>query len=160
MRYIELIVLLFCTVEVFAAPVENSLEQTFAMIKPYAVQEGKTDEIIDTIKKAGFAIIAMKKIKMTVSDVHQLYEEHQRRRWFARYVKTLTASPAVLMILEKENAVEEWDQYKKIIRASYFMMSKKNNVVHGSDSVQAAQREIDLFFKDLLIESIAKPNAE
>ncbi len=45
--------------------------------------------------------------------------------------------------------VKDWDSYKKIIRASYFTHNKKNNVVHGSDSKKAAQREISLFFTDL-----------
>lgn len=123
-------------------------EYTFAMIKPYAVKRGKTDEILDTIKKTGFAIIAMKKIMLTSPDVYQLYKHRAHKRWFTAYVKAMTISPVVMMILEKDNAVEEWDQLKMVIRKIYTTVCKKNNIVHGSDTVQDAQREIALFFDE------------
>ncbi len=141
--------LFLCMVSTFAVQGKNSLERTFAMIKPYAVQQGKADEIMSRIQQAGFVIIAMKKISLTSLDVYALYEEHVKRRWFKSYARLFIGLPAVLMVLEKNNAVKDWDSYKKIIRASYFTHNKKNNIVHGSDSKKAAQREIALFFKDL-----------
>ena len=145
MKFVKLIVLL-CAVGLLEARVE--LERTFAMIKPYAVQQGKADEIMSKIQQAGFVIIAMKKMSLTSLDVYELYEEHVERRWFKSYARLFIGLPAVLMVLEKDNAIEDWDNYKKVIRASYFANHKKNNVVHGSDSKKAAEGEIALFFKD------------
>lgn len=129
--------------------IEHIDEYTFAMIKPYAVRQGKTKEIINMIQQAGFRIIAIEQKRLTTQDVYELYEDKIERRWFSSYLKAMTASPVMIMILAKHNAVAEWDQYKKIIRLQYASICKRNNIVHGSDSLQAAKREISLFFTDI-----------
>lgn len=125
----------------------KQIERTFAMIKPYAVLQKKASEIIEFIQKAGFTIIAIKQLTLTIQDVNHLYENKKNRRWFHNYLRAMIASPVIVMILEKENAVKDWDCYKKIIREQYFTICKKNNIAHGSDSLEDAQREIALFFK-------------
>lgn len=147
MNYIKLITLLLCMVHIVETQSKDSSQYTFAMIKPNAVKQQKAEEIIDKIKKAGFTIVAMKKITLTSQDVRKLYKEYKGQSWFAEYIKTMTASPAIVMILEKNNAVAEWDRYKKIIRAAYCVINMKTNIVHGSDSAKAAKREIRLFFR-------------
>lgn len=127
---------------------KNSTQQTFAMIKPYAVEIGKTDEIIEKIKDAGFAIIAIKYLTLTSHNVHQLYRQYQRRDWFTHYVNSMAGRNAVVMILEKNKAVADWDRYKRVIRQYYYALSHDNNMVHGSDCIKDAKREILLFFKD------------
>jgi len=148
MNRIKLIALLLCLNQTLTAREKHCTEHTFAIIKPGAVQENQSDEILEMIKKAGFIIIAMKKMKLTSADVRNLYREYKRRSWFAKYVQEMTASPAIVMILQKHNCVKEWDTYKKIIRAVYDSIHNTNNVVHGSDSIKSAKREIAIFFKD------------
>ncbi len=123
-------------------------EHTFAMIKPYAVKRGVTDEIINIIKKAGFAIIAIKKTMLTPPNVYQLYSHRIHKPWFMAYVKAMTTSPVIMMILEKDNAVEDWDKLKMAIRKIYATTCKRNNIVHGSDTLQDADREIALLFNE------------
>ena len=149
MNRIKLILLLLCTTGIITARNKHCTEHTFAMIKPAAVKAQKADEIITIIKNAGFIIIAMKKMKLTVVDVQDLYKKHENRRWFDKYVQAMTLSPAIVMILERSDAVAQWDQYKRVIRRIYHTINKKNNIVHGSDSEKDAQREIAIFFKDL-----------
>ena len=127
---------------------KHTMQQTFAMIKPYAVEIGKTDEIIEKIKNAGFAIIAIKYVTLTSRNVHQLYKQYQRRSWFTDYVNSMADQTAVVMILEKDKAVGDWDRYKKSIRQYYYLLSHENNIIHGSDCVKDAKREILLFFKN------------
>ena len=146
MNRIKLIALLLCMSGIM---LEAKSKYTFAMIKPHAVQEEKTDEILNTIRKAGFVIVAMRKMILTDLDARNLYKEYKWKNWFDQYIKTLADLPVVVMVLKKENAVSEWDRYKKIIRLAYHAISHHNNIIHGSDSERAARREIALFFKDL-----------
>ena len=128
---------------------EAKSKYTFAMIKPHAVQEEKTDEILKLIQMAGFLIVAMKKIMISSHQARDLYKEYKRCRWFDEYIKTFANLPVVIMVLKKDNAVQEWDKHKKIIRLAYKIFSPHNNIIHGSDSERAAKREIAIFFKDL-----------
>lgn len=125
-----------------------SVERTFAMIKPGAVAKNKTNEIIAMIKDEGFKIVAMKKIILEKWQVRQLYKEHRWQKWFTQYVHKMIASPAIVMVLERENAVDHWDMYKKMIR-QFYGVTIRNSVVHGSDTLQDAQREMALFFSHL-----------
>ena len=144
MYYIRITMLYLLSI--FYLQASDEIETTFAMIKPYAINFGKTEEIFDMIEQAGFTVLAMKELCLTAGEVYQLYEDKKDRRWFVNYVAAMTASPVIVMILQKENAVHDWDFCKKKIRAHYATICRKNNVVHGSDSVQAAQRDIALFF--------------
>ncbi|MBV8661441.1 MAG: nucleoside-diphosphate kinase [Candidatus Dependentiae bacterium] len=149
MNFIRLILLTLCIMPIVEIHSKDSLQYTFAMIKPNAVKQQKAEEIIHKIEKAGFTIVAMKKMTLTPQKARELYQEHKHCSWFPEYIKIMTASPVIVMVLKKNNAMAAWDQYKKIIRATYYAMNMKTNIVHGSDSVKAAKREIALFFKDL-----------
>lgn len=125
----------------------SNIERTFAMIKPHAVKEGKTGEIMSMIQSAGFNIVASKQIKLTEVLMAQLYNEYKLRLWFRKYIKSMSEKIAVVMILEKKDAVRQWDKYKKVIRQHYGLFTHKN-AVHGSDTLQDAKREIAIFFPD------------
>lgn len=124
------------------------LEKTFAMIKPIAVQDGRDAQIIKMIQRAGFSIIAMKKIILTKGLINDLYRDCVLRAWFRKYVKSVVERPAVVMILEKEDAIRAWSKQKKIIRKLYGEYFSCNSV-HGSDSIKDARREIAIFFPEL-----------
>jgi nucleoside-diphosphate kinase len=124
-----------------------NIERTFAMIKPHAVKEGKTREIMSMIQSAGFNIVVSKQIKLTEVLMAQLYNDYKLRLWFRKYIKSMSEKIAVVMILEKKDAVRQWDKYKKVIRQHYGLFTHKN-AVHGSDTLQDAKREIAIFFPD------------
>lgn len=133
------------------------MEKTFAIIKPRAVKEGHVDDIVAMIKNDGFAIDCMKEITMTQEQAQELYVEHKERPFFGEMVETMTASPVVVLQLSKENAVRAWrdlmgatnpaDAAEGTVRA-LFGRSIGENATHGSDSLQSAERELGIFFKN------------
>ena len=84
------------------------MERTFAIIKPDAVAAKNAGKIIDMIEAAGFNVVGMEKITMTEKQAHELYKEHSARSFFGEMVTTMTASPIIIMCLEKDNGVLGW----------------------------------------------------
>ncbi len=129
--------------------------KTLAIIKPDAVENGHTGEIISMIINANFKIKAMKMTQLTESSAKGFYEIHKERPFFGELVEYMTSGPCVPMALERENAVEE---YRKLIGATdpakaddgtvrkLFAKNIQANAVHGSDSDENAAIEIAHFF--------------
>ncbi len=130
-------------------PVAPGCQRTFALIKPHAVAEKKTGKIITMIESAGFTIVALEKTMLSCDFIYRFYKNHTHYPWFAELARKMSASPVIAMVLEKENAVADWDSFKEEVRALYGV-DHKNNVVHGSDSAAEAQREMRLFFGNVL----------
>ncbi|NXS09687.1 TXND3 protein, partial [Neodrepanis coruscans] len=120
-------------------------EQTFALIKPDAVKDHK-DEIMKKVKDAGFSISKIKEEALTREMAAQFYKDHEGKPFFEELVSCMTQGPSVIMVLSKENAVEEWRQLmgptdpeeaKKTspesIRAQ-FAHDILSNAVHGSSN--------------------------
>ncbi|NXC92257.1 TXND3 protein, partial [Cercotrichas coryphoeus] len=120
-------------------------EQTFALIKPDAAKTHK-DEIMKKVKEAGFSISKVKEQALTREMAAQFYKDHEGKPFFEQLVNCMTQGPSVIMVLSKENAVEEWRQLmgptdpeeaKKIcpesIRAQ-FAQDILSNAVHGSSN--------------------------
>jgi nucleoside-diphosphate kinase len=128
---------------------------TFAIIKPNAVRTGKTGPILAMINEAGFEIVAMKMVKMTLPQAETFYDVHKERPFFESLVEFMTSGPVFVMILKHANAVEE---FRKLIGATdpgkaeqgtirkLFAVSVQMNAVHGSDSNENAEREANFFF--------------
>lgn len=129
--------------------------RTFTMIKPDAVANKNTGAILDHIIKAGFKIIAMKLTQLTPEKAGAFYEVHKARPFYGELVKYMSSGPIVAIILEKENAIEDFRKLigntdpKKAeagtIRA-LFAKSIDANAIHGSDSDANAKIEGDFFF--------------
>jgi nucleoside-diphosphate kinase len=129
--------------------------RTFTMIKPDAVSNGHTGAILDKIIKAGFKIIAMKYTQLTPERAGQFYAVHKARPFYGELVKYMSSGPIVPIILEKENAVED---FRKLIGntdpakadpgtiRNLFAKSIDANAVHGSDSDANAEIEGSFFF--------------
>jgi nucleoside-diphosphate kinase len=125
------------------------------MIKPDAVAEGNTGPIIQHIEKAGFKILAMTKLKMTPDQAGQFYAVHSERPFFQSLCDYMSQSEIIPMILEKENAVED---FRALIGATnpaqaaagtirqLFAKSIEANAIHGSDSDENAALEGAFFF--------------
>ena len=132
--------------------------RTFTMIKPDAVLAGNTGAIIKIIEEAGFQIIAMKKTRLSPTRSGEFYAVHKDRPFFKDLCSYMSSGSIVPMILEKENAVED---FRKLIGATdpqkaaagtirnLFAKSIEANAIHGSDSDENATLEGDFFFSHL-----------
>lgn len=125
------------------------------MIKPDAVGAGKTGAITKMIEEGGFRIIAMKKVWLTPGLAGKFYAIHKERPFYKDLCAYMSSGPIVPMILEKDNAVED---FRKLIGATdpakaapgtiraLFAKSIDANAIHGSDSDANADLEGNFFF--------------
>ncbi|MBK9399325.1 MAG: nucleoside-diphosphate kinase [Bacteroidetes bacterium] len=132
--------------------------RTFTMIKPDGIENGYSGAILDHILKAGFKIIAMKYTRLSPETAGQFYAIHKERPFYKDLVSYMSSGPIVAVILEKENAVED---FRTIIGATdptkaadgtirkLYAKSIEANAVHGSDSNENAAIEGNFFFSML-----------
>ena len=125
------------------------------MIKPDAVTAGNTGAITKMIEEAGFKIIALKKVQLSRELAGKFYAIHKARPFFGELVAYMSSGAIVPMILEKDNAVED---FRKLIGATdptkaapgtiraLFAKSIDANAIHGSDSDANAEIEGNFFF--------------
>ena len=135
----------------------SKIEQTLSIIKPDAVERNLSEEIKEIFKKNKFNILKEKKIKIEKSEAEKFYQVHQSKPFFNDLCSYLSSGPIVVMVLEKENAVIEnrklmgatdpKNAEEGTLRKKYGISIDKNSV-HGSDSIDNAQIEIDFFFKN------------
>lgn len=133
-----------------------TVERTFLMLKPDAVQRGLIGEIISRFEKKGFKLVAMKMMQVDRTLAEEHYKEHKGKSFFEPTVEYIMSSPVVAMVWEGKNVValaREMMGATNPVNASpgsirgSFAMDISRNVIHGSDSVENAQREIALYFK-------------
>ena len=126
------------------------------MLKPDGVARGLVGEIMQKFEKKGLKLIALKLYKPTKELLEKHYEEHKGKPFYEPLVNYMLMGPVVCMIWEGWNAVatcrklmgktKPIDAEPGTIRGDYCLDSGRN-VIHGSDSVQSAEREIKLWFK-------------
>jgi nucleoside-diphosphate kinase len=132
-----------------------SLERTFAIIKPDAVAAGHTGAIVSIIEKNGFRIVAMRKHHLSKKEAEGFYSVHRERPFFGGLVKFMTEAPAVVMVLEKANAIVDWRELMGATNPAnaaegtirkQFGTDIERNCVHGSDAAETAAVETVFFF--------------
>jgi nucleoside-diphosphate kinase len=148
------IALLGITFWYFKFASKNEIQHTLAIIKPDAVAAGNSGKIIDKIEQGGFKIIAMKKTELTKEKAEEFYAIHKGKPFFDELVSFMISGPIVTLVLEKENAIQEWRKLmgKAEIEGTLrnlFGTSVTKNAVHGSDAPEAAKTEIKLLFPEL-----------
>lgn len=128
------------------------------MIKPDAIGAGNTGAITKMIEEAGFRVVAIKKIQLTADRAGEFYAVHKERSFYNDLCKYMSSGPIIPMILEKDNAVED---FRKLIGATdptkaaagtirkLFAKSIEANAIHGSDSDENAIIESNFFFSGL-----------
>lgn len=138
------------------------MEKTFLMLKPDAIQRGLIGEIIARFEKKGFKLVALKLIQVDRNLAEEHYKEHKGKAFFEPTVEYITSSPIIAMVWEGKNVVSLAREMMGAtnpanaavgsIRGSY-AIDISRNIIHGSDSVESAQREIALYFKpeDILV---------
>jgi len=131
------------------------MERSLVLIKPDAIQRGLAGEIISRLEKKGLKIVAMKMLRMDNTLAQRHYAIHKGKVFFDDLVNFITSGPVIAIILQDKNAVQiirqmmgETDPAKAhggTIRGD-FGIDIGHNLVHGSDSLENASKEIDLFF--------------
>jgi len=135
------------------------MERTFIIIKPDAVQRGLIGEIIQRFERRGLKIVAMHLKQVDDSLARRHYAEHEGKGFFPGLVNFITSAPVVAMVVEGTNAVAQVRQMvgatkpgeaaPGTIRADYALEIGRN-LVHASDKLETADREIALWFGDSL----------
>lgn len=132
------------------------MERTFIAIKPDGVQRGLIAEIIRRFETKGFTLVGLKFMKVSQELAEQHYDVHRERPFFAGLVEFITSSPVVAMVWEGDGVVAS---SRKIIGATNPLNAEPGtirgdlginigrNIIHGSDALETAQREIALWFK-------------
>ncbi len=141
----------------FLETITVAIERTISIIKPDAVAKNVIGEIYSRFEKGGLKIIAAKMKHLSKSDAEGFYAVHKERPFFADLVEFMTSGPVFVQVLEGENAVAKNRELMGAtnpaeadagtIRAD-FAQSIDENAVHGSDSLENAQIEIDYFFSE------------
>jgi nucleoside-diphosphate kinase len=132
-------------------------ERTLVLIKPDAVQRGFIGEIITRLERRGLHPAGIKLMKVTTDLAERQYIEHREKPFFAGLVEFITSSPVVAMVWEGPGAValvrammgstDPANSAPGTIRGD-LAVSLAMNVIHGSDTVESAAREIPIFFSD------------
>lgn len=129
------------------------MESTLAIIKPDAIEQKVVGEIIDKIESRGFQITEMKMTHLSENDARKFYFVHRKQEWFPSWIKFMASGSSIILVLTKENAIEDWRELMKLIRWLWGTAINRN-LVHGSDSEQTAKEEIEFFFPSNLEECI------
>ena len=136
------------------------LERSLILIKPDAVQRGLAGEILARIERRSLTLRAGKLIRVdrTLAETH--YAEHREKPFFGELVDFITSAPTLAFVLEGEGAIatarrtigatNPADADPGSLRGE-FALAMPNNLVHGSDSPESAEREIALWFPDGLV---------
>ncbi len=131
------------------------MEKTLAIIKPDAVKKKLTGTIIKRIEEEGFDILELKMTLLNKEEAKGFYAVHKDKPFFNSLTDFMSSGKIVLMVLERENAIEKWRQVMGVtdpalaepgtLRHKYGF-SIERNATHGSDAPETAEWEIKYFF--------------
>ena len=135
----------------------SEIERTLSIIKPDAVERNLTEKIKSIFLKNHLNVVSSKKIQVTKDEAAEFYKVHQSKPFFDNLCSYLSSGPIVVMILEGRNAIllnreimgatDPKKAEQNTIRKLYGISIDKNSV-HGSDSKENAENEINFFFKN------------
>src|SRR3954454_6797364 len=132
------------------------MERTLIIFKPDAVQRALCGEILTRFEKKGLQLVGIKMMKISAQLAETHYAPHKGKPFYEGLVKFMTSSPVVVLALEGKDAIAI---ARKMMGATFgskaepgtirgdFGVSNSFNLIHGSDSPEAAQKELGLFFK-------------
>ena len=132
------------------------MERTLVFLKPDAVRRGLIGEILTRFERRGFCIVALKMVELEQEFVRRHYAVHEGKEFYEPLVRYTISGPVVAVVLEGKNAVDVVrrmmgetfgsDSPSGTIRGDY-ALSNRFNLIHGSDSPEAAESEITAFFR-------------
>jgi nucleoside-diphosphate kinase len=132
-----------------------AVERTLAIVKPDAMARGLQGEILKRIQEGGFAIVALKSLRLTKAEAEGFYAVHRGKPFFEPLTEFMSSGKVIVAVLEAENAIARW---RDIMGATdpakaapgtirrQFGTSIQNNCTHGSDALETAAFEISYFF--------------
>jgi nucleoside-diphosphate kinase len=136
----------------------SHLERTFSIIKPDAVAAGNAGKILAHLEAAGFRVVGLRMLKMSQEQAEGFYAVHRERPFFPSLVKFMTEGPAIVMALERQDAVKKLREVmgatnpanadEGTIRKLY-ASSIERNCIHGSDAPETAEVELRYFFSTI-----------
>ncbi|MEM7228625.1 MAG: nucleoside-diphosphate kinase [Planctomycetota bacterium] len=133
------------------------METTLIILKPDAVQRGLCGQIISRFEQKGLQIVGAKMMQISQDLAATHYKDHQGKPFYDGLVRFMTSSPVIVLALRGVGAIEI---SRKMMGATFgskadpgtirgdFGVSNSFNLIHGSDSPEAAARELGLFFAD------------
>ncbi|MGI8607133.1 MAG: nucleoside-diphosphate kinase [Gaiellaceae bacterium] len=132
-------------------------ERTLVLLKPDAVQRRLAGDILARFERRGLDVVAAKLILVDMALAEEHYAEHRKKPFFGELVEFITSAPTLALVLEGESAI-------KVVRSTMgstnpaesapgtirgdLALAMPDNLVHGSDSPESAEREIGLWFSD------------
>lgn len=135
----------------------RKIEKTLILLKPDAVIKGVCGQIIERFEKRGFKIVALKMLQLTKEQAEVHYQEHKEKPFFQELVNFIISGPLIAMVISGENAIKASrnmmgstnpiDAIAGTIRGD-FALNVRNNMIHGSDSLVSAEKEIKYFFTE------------
>ncbi|WJY99367.1 Nucleoside diphosphate kinase [Corynebacterium hansenii] len=134
-------------------------ERTLILIKPDGVRRGLVGEVVSRIERKGLKLVAMDLRVADKATAEEHYAEHKERPFYGELVDFITSAPLVAGVVEGPNAIAAWRQLAGgtnpveaatpgSIRGD-FALEVAENIVHGSDSPESAEREIGIWFPNL-----------
>ncbi len=133
------------------------MEKTFIMVKPDGVQRNVIGEVVKRFEQKGFKLVGAKLMQVSQELAETHYAEHKERPFFGELVDFITSGPVFAMVWEGEEvistartmigATNPAEANPGSIRGDFGVTVGKN-IIHGSDSKESAEREINLFFKE------------
>ena len=137
-----------------------AIEKTFLMVKPDGVERQVIGDIVDRFERRGFVMKGAKLMVIPTELAEKHYAEHAERPFFGELVEFITSGPVFAMVWEGENviklarsmmgATKPEESNPGTIRGDY-ATTVSHNIIHGSDSLASAEREIGLFFGEDLV---------
>jgi nucleoside-diphosphate kinase len=134
-------------------------QRTLILVKPDGVQRGIIGEVISRIERKGLKVVALELRTIETDTAHSHYAEHAEKPFFGELVDFITSGPLVALVAEGDRAIEAFralagatDPVKATpgtVRGD-FALQVSQNIVHGSDSPESAEREIKIFFPELV----------
>ncbi|WFW29764.1 MAG: nucleoside-diphosphate kinase [Wolbachia endosymbiont of Menacanthus eurysternus] len=134
-----------------------AIEKTLSILKPDAVSRSITGSINSYIEKSGLKIIAQKMVLLTRKQAELFYKVHDDKPFFVDLINFITSGSVIVQVLVGENAVSKYRKIMGVTDPKYadkgtirgdFADNINKNVVHGSDSLENARREISFFFAE------------
>lgn len=136
----------------------SQVERTLAIIKPDAVAARRAGEILSMIENAGFRILAMRMVRLSRKQAEGFYAVHRDKPFFQGLVTFMTEGPAIVMALEREDAIRKWREVMGATNPASAAegtirqrlgASIERNAVHGSDAPETADFELGYFFSTM-----------
>ncbi len=136
------------------------MEKTLSIVKPDGVEKNVIGEVIRRFESKDIKVVGIKMVKLSKEQAEGFYAVHKERPFFGSLTDFMSSGPCVLMILEGENVIP---RSRKIMGATNpeeadngtirkdFASDIEHNIVHGSDSAESADYEINYFFNQLEI---------